>query len=149
GQELRFHVIENSLLRAVDEETERKMSEEVDRMKLQGDSPDGEVQIIASGVPIGLGSYASSDRRLDTKLGMEIFSIPSVKGLCIGRNLFSENRPGSKYHDIPIYGEKRFFHRSNNAGGIEGGVSNGEEIVLQVAVKPIPTLLKCLPSVDL
>lgn len=149
SQHLRFHAIENSPLRAVDESTERLMSEEVDRMKLQGDSPDGEVQVIASGIPLGLGSYTSWDRRLDTKLGMAIFSIPSVKGLCIGRNIFSEMHTGSEYHDIPICGEKRFFHQSNNAGGIEGGVSNGEEIVLHIAVKPIPTLLKKMPSVDL
>lgn len=122
----------------------------IDKTRDDGDSLGGIFEITLSGVPVGLGSHAHWDRRLNAILARAIMSIPAIKGVEIGLGFASAGLPGSKVHD-PIYYSKGkgFYHKTNNAGGIEGGMSNGEPIVLRAAMKPIPTLRKPLDSVDL
>src|ERR1019366_9528703 len=110
----------------------------------------GVFEVAAFGVPIGLGSYSQWDRRLSTRLGMAMMSIPSVKAMEIGAGFAASRTTGSHVHDVLRHGEDgAWSHLSNNAGGIEGGITNGEPVVARVGVKPIPTLAPPLPSVDL
>lgn len=136
---------------------ESDMKDLVDRMKDAGDTVGGVVEVIVSGVPIGLGSHVQWDRKLDARLAMAVMGIQAIKGVEIGAGFESARLPGSIIHD-PIYfdssrisaGETTgFYRKSNNAGGIEGGISNGEEIRVRAAMKPIPTLYKPLKSVDI
>ncbi len=116
----------------------------------QGDSLGGANLVTARGVVPGLGSHIQWDRRLDARLGGALLSIPSAKAVEIGDGVKVSGFPGSDSHD-PIYynAEKGFFRRSNHAGGLEGGITNGEEIRAVVYHKPLPTLMKPLPSVDM
>lgn len=141
---------EASPLRCPDSDAEKKMKGEIDEAKEEGDSLGGIFQVVALGVPPGLGSYAHWDRRLDARLAYAIMSIPSVKGVEIGEGFASTSLPGSRVHDEIVYDKREgYFRLTNRAGGIEGGVSNGEAIIIKGAVKPIPTLGKPLHSVDL
>ena len=129
----------------------------IDEMKQAGDTVGGMVEVIVSGVPVGIGSHVQWDRKLDARLAMAVMSIQAIKGVEIGMGLEAARSPGSKVHDeiffdssrIPEGGVTGFYRKTNNAGGIEGGISNGEEIVVRAAMKPIPTLYKPLKSVDL
>ncbi|MFA5840496.1 MAG: chorismate synthase [Candidatus Margulisiibacteriota bacterium] len=122
----------------------------IDRAKAQGETLGGVIEVVALGVPVGLGSYVESDRRLNGLLAQALMSIPAVKGVGIGLGYEVANLPGSKVQDEIFYSKDRgFFRRTNHAGGIEGGISNGEAIVLTAAVKPIATLKKPLKSVDI
>lgn len=142
--------IEKSSLRCADEAAEKAMVEEITKAKENGDSVGGVFEIVIRNVPVGLGSYVHYDRRLDACLAFALMSIPSVKAVEIGLGFGCVKMPGSKVHDEIFYNKKRkFYRKTNNAGGIEGGVSNGEDIVLRCAVKPIPTLTKALLSVDI
>jgi chorismate synthase len=117
-----------------------------------GDTVGGVSEVVAFGVPIGLGSHIQWDRRLDGRIAQAMLSIQSVKGLEIGEAFRAADEQGSQVHDgIEMGGGSRYPWRrtGNRAGGIEGGISNGEPIVLRLAVKPIPTLAKPLASVDL
>ena len=129
---------------------EREWKRLIDKAREEGDSLGGIFEIIVSGVPIGLGSYVQWDRRLDGNLARAVMAIPAVKGVEIGLGFEQVKLPGSKVHD-EIYYEKRkgFYHKTNNAGGLEGGVTNGEPVVVRAAMKPISTLRKPLKSVDL
>ncbi|MGB9876542.1 MAG: chorismate synthase [bacterium] len=141
---------EKSPLRCPDEEAEKRMMSEIEEAKTQGDSLGGIFQVVAIGIPPGLGSYVHWDRRLDARLAYAVMSIPSVKGVEIGEGFSSTSLPGSRFHDEIFYDKKEgFFRITNRAGGIEGGVSNGEAIIIKGAVKPIPTLSKPLHSVHL
>ena len=141
-----------SPVRCADAEAEKAMMTAIDRVISSRDTVGGVCEIIASGVPIGLGSYVQWDRRLDGRIAQIIMSINSVKGLDIGDGFGLVNSIGSEAHDAieaskePPYPWRR---TTNHAGGIEGGMSNGEPIVVRVAVKPVPTLGSPLPSVDL
>jgi chorismate synthase len=108
----------------------------------------GVFEVIAEGVPIGLGSHAQWDRRLDGRLAQAVMSINAVKGVEIGAGFSLANLKGSEAHDI-IEFRNGWYHLSNRAGGIEGGISNEEPIVVRAVLKPIPTLGKPLPSADL
>jgi chorismate synthase len=137
-----------------DTAVEGDMKAHIDAMKAAGDSVGGVVEVIASGVPVGLGSHVQWDRKLDARLAMALMSIQAIKGVEIGAGFAAAAAPGSRVHDeigyTPAGGEHSGFHRfTNNAGGIEGGISNGEEIVVRAAMKPIPTLYKPLKTVDL
>jgi chorismate synthase len=99
-------------------------------------------------VPVGLGSHVHYDRKLSAKLAMEIMSLQAVKGFEIGEGFRTAETPGSEVHD-EIYYDSGYHHKTNNAGGIEGGMSNGETIQFRAAVKPIPTLMKPLKTVDI
>lgn len=140
-----------------DTSVESLMKEHIDRMKEAGDSVGGVVEIVISGVPAGLGSHAHWDRKLDSRLASAVMGVQAIKGVEIGCGFGAARLPGSKVHDEIYYDSARivkgkspgFFRKTNNAGGIEGGISNGEEIVLRAAMKPIPTLYKPLRSVDI
>jgi chorismate synthase len=139
---------ESSPLRCVDEETSQKMIEEIDRCKEEGDSLGGIFEIRTTNLPVGLGSHVQWDRKLDARLTMALMSIQAIKGVEVGLGLEAGKRWGSKVHD-EIYYNNKFYRTTNNAGGIEGGMTNGEPIILRAAMKPIPTLYQPLSSVDL
>jgi chorismate synthase len=126
------------------------MQDVVDEAMKSGDTVGGVFEVRAAGVPPGLGSYTHWDRRLDGRLAQAVMSIPAVKCVQIG-SLDADQRSGSEYHDPIWYDDQRqeFRRRTNHAGGVEGGVSNGEEIVVRGRLKPIPTLRRPLMSVDI
>ena len=137
-------------MRCADAILTEKMIARILEAKRQGDTCGGIFEVVAFGVPIGLGSYSQWDRRLGARLGMAMMSIPSVKAMEIGAGFAASQSAGSKVHDVLRHSEDgRWYHLSNNAGGIEGGITNGEPVVARVGVKPIPTLAHPLPSVDL
>ena len=137
-------------MRCADAEVTKRMVRRILSGKRTGDTCGGVFEVVATGVPAGLGSYSQWDRRLSGRVGQALLSIPSAKGVEIGGGFGLAQLPGSQVHDIIRYDETRgWYHLSNNAGGIEGGISNGEPIVARVAVKPIPTLAHPLPSADL
>jgi chorismate synthase len=147
-QEIRKRA-EASELRCSDPEAEKRMMRKIDEMKIAGDSLGGVFELIITGVPVGLGSHAHWDRKLDSRLASVIMSIQAIKGVEIGAGFGVANRPGSLVHDEILWSRKAGFYRKTNmAGGIEGGMSNGEYIVLRAAMKPIPTLMKPLRTVD-
>jgi chorismate synthase len=140
-----------SPLRCPDPEAEAAMIAKIDEARDRGDTVGGVFEVVATGVPIGLGSYVHWDRRLDARLAAAVMSINIVKGVELGLGFEQTRRFGSEVHDvIEGRGEAgRWIHRSNNAGGLTAGVSNGEPIVVRGAVKPISTLARPLPSADL
>jgi chorismate synthase len=120
------------------------------KAKNSKDTVGGIFEVVASGVPCGLGSYVHSDRRLDGRLSQSIMSIPGIKAVEIGLGFGYADKFGSVSHDAIYYTKnKGYFRRTNNAGGIEGGVSNGEDIVIGACMKPISTLLEPLDSVNI
>ncbi len=142
--------IEKSDLRCADSAAAERMRQRIDQAVREGDSLGGVFEVRITNVPIGLGSHVQYDRKLDTRLAAAVMSIQAVKGVEIGIGFEAARRPGSEVHDEIYYtGTKGFHHRTNRAGGIEGGMSNGEEIVLRGAMKPIPTLMRPLRSVDI
>jgi chorismate synthase len=141
--------VEASEMRCADAELTRAMIERILVGKRAGDTCGGVFEVIATDVPIGLGSYGQWDRRLSTRVAGALMSIPSAKGVEIGGGFALAALPGSQVHDVVRYNPDRGWHHlSNHAGGVEGGISNGEPIVVRVAVKPIPTLAHPLPSAD-
>ena len=141
---------DNSPLRAAWPEDERRMIDEVDRIKHEGDTLGGRATIIAHTPPAGLGSHAHWDRKLDGILAQAMTSIPAVKAVSIGNGAQVAGLPGSAAHD-PIEGvaNGRAVRSSNHAGGLEGGVTNGSDLSVTIYMKPISTLRKGMPSVDL
>jgi chorismate synthase len=140
-------------LRCVDAEVERRMIDEIDRAREAGDTKGGAFEVIATGVPIGLGSYIQWDRRLDGRLAQAVMSIPAIKAVGIGLGPEAAARPGSQVHDEIVPDSARaplgIARPTNNAGGLEGGVTNGEDVRVSAWMKPISTLMKPLRSVDL
>jgi len=144
--------VEGSLVRCADPAAEKAMIGTIDEAVGSGDTVGGVSEVVAFGVPVGLGSHVQWDKRLDGRIAQAMMSIQSVKGVEIGDAFKVVNERGSQVHDgVEMGGKCRYPWRrtSNRAGGLEGGMSNGEPIVLRLAVKPIPTLAKPLPSVDL
>ena len=140
-----------SPLRCPDPDAEARMVARIDEARERGDTVGGVFEVVATGVPIGLGSYVHWDRRLDAALAAAVMSINIVKGVELGLGFEQTRRFGSEVHDV-IEGRGeggRWIHRSNNAGGLTAGISNGEPIVVRGAVKPISTLARPLPSADL
>ncbi|TVP84644.1 MAG: chorismate synthase [Alkalicoccus sp.] len=143
-------VTEASEVRCSDEEAGEKMKEAIDDAKKNGDSIGGIVEVIAENVPIGLGSFAHYDRKLDGKIAQSVMSINAFKGIEIGLGFEAARMLGSNVHDEITYDEKRgFYRKSNRLGGFEGGMTNGMPVVVHGAMKPIPTLYKPLQSVDI
>ena len=142
--------VEASPVRCADVEMEQAVMKAIDQAREAGDSLGGIFEVIATGVPIGLGSHVHWERRLDGRIAQAMMSINAVKGVEIGAGFALAGIKGSQAHDLIEPGEPgRLFRRgSNRAGGIEGGMSNGQPIIVRAAVKPIPTLAKPLPSVD-
>ena len=140
-----------SPLRCPDPAAEERMIARIDEARAAGDTVGGVFEVVAHGLPIGLGSYVHWDRRLDGALASAVMSINIVKGVEFGLGFEQTRRFGSAVHDV-IEGrgaDGRWVHRSNNAGGLTGGVTNGEPLVIRGAVKPISTLARPLPSADL
>ena len=140
-----------SPLRCPDPDAEARMIARIDEARSAGDTVGGVFEVVAHGLPIGLGSYVHWDRRLDAALAAAVMSINIVKGVEFGLGFEQTHRFGSGVHDIiDGRGESgRWIHRTNNAGGLTGGVTNGEPLVVRGAVKPISTLARPLPSADL
>lgn len=141
--------VEASPLACADPEAEREMIAAIDAAREEGDSLGGVVEIVVLGLFPGLGSHVHWDRRLDTLLGGALMSIPAIKAVEIGLGCGVTLAPGSKIHDELFFDPDRgYFRSSNHAGGIEGGMSNGEPLILHVHMKPLPTLARPLRSVD-
>ena len=140
-------------LRCVDPALEQSMIAAIDRAREAGDTLGGAFEVIVTGVPIGLGSYVQWDRKLDGRLAQALMSIPAIKAVGIGLGPDAASRPGSRVHDeiVPGAGSSPtgLARPTNHAGGLEGGVTNGEDLRLSVYMKPISTLMKPLRSVDL
>jgi chorismate synthase len=143
---------EEILLNCAEPEVEQRMKDEVDKILKTGDSLGGVFEVVAHGVPPGLGTYAQWDERLDALLAAAVMSLQAVKAVEIGSGISAATALGSTVHDEIGYGKLAAFtgftRTRNNAGGIEGGVSNGEEIRVSGYLKPISTLRRPLQSVD-
>jgi chorismate synthase len=145
----------DSALRCADPEAEAGMIAEIDRCRDAGDTAGGAFEVIARGLPVGLGSYVHWDRKLDGRLAQAMMSVPAIKGVGIGIGPKAAAVPGSKVHDeiLPAPGRTKppigVSRPTNNAGGLEGGVTNGEDLRISGFMKPIATLMKPLRSVDL
>lgn len=140
---------EASPVRAVDEAAGQAMVAEIQAAQKAGDSVGGIVEVVAWGAPPGLGSHAEWDQRLDGRLAMALMSIQAMKGVEVGIGFGAAEARGSAVFDPILHDGKRFTRPSNRMGGLEGGITNGEPIVVRAAMKPIPTLARPLPSVDL
>ncbi|MDO9534475.1 MAG: chorismate synthase [Bacillota bacterium] len=134
----------------LDGKAEQLMREKVDQARERGDTLGGVFEVIVEGLPPGIGSHVHWDRRLDGRLTGALMSIPGIKGVEIGLGFDAAGKPGSLVHDPIVLDEhKKIYRASNHAGGLEGGITNGEVVVLRAAMKPIPTLMKALSSIDL
>jgi len=133
-----------------DSGAERKMLAAIDAAKEQGDSLGGIFAVHVSGMPTGIGSHVHWDRRLDGRLAQALMSLQAIKGVEVGLGFAAAALPGSQVHDEIAYDKKHgYYRRTNRAGGLEGGISNGEELIIKAAMKPIPTLMKPLGSVNI
>ena len=140
---------ETSDLNCRDAEAEERMKAKIREAKEAGDTLGGIFEIAVTGAPVGLGSHIQWDRRLDARIAAAMMSIQAVKGVEIGEGFGYASLPGSLAHDEMFYDETgRVFRKTNHAGGLEGGMTNGEPIVLRAVMKPIPTLMQPLHSVD-
>lgn len=146
-----YKIIESSPLRCLNKRIEEKMISLIDEAKKKKDTLGGIFEIIVKGIPPGLGNYIQWDLKLDARLAKAIMSIQAIKGVEVGMGFTMAQEFGSYVQDEIFYEEKEkhFYRKKNNAGGIEGGMSNGEPIILRGAMKPISTLAKPLDSVDL
>jgi chorismate synthase len=143
-------ITEESPVRCFDEQAGQKMMEAIDEAKNNGDSIGGVVEVIAEGMPVGVGSYVHYDRKLDAKLAAAIVSINAFKGVEIGIGFEAARKPGSQVHDEIAWEEGTgYYRKSNRLGGLEGGMTTGMPIVVRGVMKPIPTLYKPLMSVDI
>jgi len=149
-----FKLAESSELRCPDIDTTNKMKNEIDNAIKNKDTLGGKFNIFVKGLPIGLGSYTQWDRRLDAKIAHAIMSIPAIKAIEIGNGVLSSSLSGTNFQDEIFYDKNKnkdnaFFRNTNNNGGIEGGMSNGEDLIITAYMKPIPTTMKGLKTVNL
>lgn len=145
-------VVEGSEVRAQDLATDQAFRDQIDAAKKSRTTVGGVFETVAFGVPVGLGAHIQWDRKLDGRLAQAFMSINAVKGVEIGRGFANTRRPGREVQDVavPDPADRRRFRRvTNEAGGIEGGMSNGEPVVVRAAIKPIATMTDPLPSVDI
>jgi chorismate synthase len=152
GTDIDWEAVEASEVRAADPGSDRRFKEQVDQAKDGRTTVGGVIQVIAIGAPVGLGSHIQWDRKLDGRLAQAMMSINAVKGVEVGRGFTNTRKPGREAQDVivPDPTDRRRFRRlTNAAGGIEGGMTNGEPVVVYVAVKPIATMTRPLPSVDI
>src|SRR5687768_15085569 len=145
--------VDASPLRTLDPDAEAEMIARIDAAKRAGDTLGGICEVICDGAPVGLGSHVSWDRKLDGRLAAALMSIPAVKGVEIGLGFDGARRPGSEVHDEMDLAPGRAAaghvqRRTNRAGGLEGGITTGEPLVLRVAMKPISTLMRPLETID-
>ncbi|MBN1566759.1 MAG: chorismate synthase [Acidobacteria bacterium] len=146
-----FSINPESPVRCADLTASSRMIELIDEAAAAGDSLGGITEVVAGPIPPGLGSHIQWDRRLDGQIAQAMISIPAAKAVDIGYGIKCAQENGSLVHDEIFYdsSKKRFYRRTNNAGGIEGGISNGEDIRVKIYIKPIPTLRKALVSVNI
>jgi chorismate synthase len=145
-----FADVDGSPVRCLDAEASRAMVAEIDRLRKANESLGGVFEVQAFGLTPGLGSHVSWDERLDGRLAQAILSIQALKGVSIGDGFQIAGVPGSHAHDEIFYDDARGYHReTNRAGGLEGGMTNGEPLIVRGAMKPLPTLTKPLRSVDI
>ncbi|MXY08088.1 MAG: chorismate synthase, partial [Rhodothermaceae bacterium] len=150
GAEKINDVADKSEVRMLDEKLSRACVDHIKRIKKSGDSLGGVYEVVVTGVPSGLGSYVHWDRRLTGQLAQAILSIQAQKGVEIGDGTANIRRPGSRVHDEIFQDDEAVFRRrSNRAGGLEGGMTNGMPIIVRGYMKPIPTLIKPLETADM
>ncbi|TMF26373.1 MAG: chorismate synthase, partial [Chloroflexi bacterium] len=149
GASIDWDAVESSPVRCPDAQASVAMVAAIDAARERGDTLGGVFTVVADGVPPGLGSYRQWDTRLDGLLAQAIVSIPACKAVSLGDGMEAAQRPGSEVHDSPAYDGGGLHHETNRAGGVTGGVSNGEPVVVHGFMKPISTLLKPLKTVDL
>lgn len=148
--EVYWTAVEESPVRCGDPVATRQMMAAIDAAAAAGDTLGGVFEVVATGLVPGLGSHIQWDRRLDGLLAQAVMSIPAVKGVEIGLGFAAAGRPGSQVHDEIFYAKGRgFYRRTNRAGGLEGGITNGEPLLIRGAMKPIPTLRQPLATVDI
>lgn len=142
--------VEASEVRCPDASATEAMKVAIDAARAGGESLGGVFVVTATGLVPGVGSYAEASLRLDARLASAVMSIPAIKGVEIGEGFSAAGLPGSRVHDEIVLGaDGRYARRTNRAGGVEGGMTNGEPLVLRAAMKPIPTLMRPLASVDI
>ncbi len=141
--------VDLSPVRCLNKNAEQAMLTAIDQANTEGDSVGGVFEVLATGLPYGLGSYTHWDRKLTTRLSAAIMSINAIKGVEVGRGFASAESMGSQTHDEIVWDEATYQRATNNAGGLEGGMTNAQPLVLRAAMKPIPTLMKPLRSVDM
>ncbi|OEG62757.1 MULTISPECIES: chorismate synthase [Halanaerobium] len=145
-----FDELDKTELRCGDTARTEAMKHLIDSWRANGDSVGGVFEIVVTGLPVGLGSHVHWDLKLESKLAAQLMGIQAIKGVEIGAGFKGAGLPGSKAHDEIFYNlDRGFYRKSNQAGGIEGGISNGEELIIRLAMKPIPTLAKPLHSADI
>jgi chorismate synthase len=148
-----WEAVEASEVRCADPSVEAAFIARIDQAREQHDTVGGVFEVRATGVPIGLGSFVHWDRKLDGRLAQAIVSMQAVKGVEIGGGFTTASQPGSEVQDVILpreqWGERPWQHATNRAGGLEGGVTNGEDVIVRGALKPISTLPRPLPSADL
>ncbi|MBK7106612.1 MAG: chorismate synthase [Ignavibacteriae bacterium] len=140
---------DKSEVRVLESEQEKKIINKIKSAKKNGDTLGGNIIVVATGVPVGLGSYMHFDRKLDAAIAFEFMSINAIKGVEIGSGFYSAGLFGSKSHDEIILENNNFSRKTNRAGGIEGGISTGLPIIVRAAMKPIATLMQPIETVDL
>ena len=140
---------DGSSVRCLNKSAEEQMIDVIDKAKVDGDSVGGVFEIIATGLPYGLGSHTQWDRKLQARIAESILSVNAFKGIEIGMGFNQAGEFGSNVHDEIGHDGEKYIRHSNNAGGIEGGMSNAQPIVIRAVMKPIPTLIKPLRSVDI
>ena len=149
GEGFSWEAVEGGSCRAPSAAANAAMEEAIDAAREAGDSLGGAFTVVADGLVAGLGSFASGPERLTSKIGAALFSIPAIKGVEFGLGFRSALLPGSKVHDPIVYSPEGGYARtSNHAGGLEGGMTNGEQLVVCAAMKPIPTMTSPLPTVN-
>jgi len=141
--------IENSEFHCADKNSETAFKEEIDSAKAEGDTLGGEIEVRFKNLPVGLGSHVQWDRKLDAQIASAVMSVPAIKSVEIGLGKEVAKTRGSKTHDEVFIKDGKIFRETNNAGGIEGGMTNGEELIVRASMKAIPTMQKPLRSVSL
>lgn len=149
GAEAIYKAADESDVRCLNDELSAEMREEIKKRRKEGSSLGGIYEIVITGLPVGLGSYVHWDRKLDGQLAQVIMGTQAMKGVEIGLGFESGALPGHEVHDEIIYDEKAFKRRTNRMGGIEGGMSTGMPIIIRGVMKPIPTMLNPLSTVDM
>ena len=149
GARALYEAADRSEVRMLDADLTERTIEHIKAAKKAGDTLGGVYEVVATGVPVGLGSYAQGDRRLDGRLAQAILSIQAQKSVEVGDGWLVGRRPGSEVHDPITRDGDRWGRTSNHAGGVEGGISNGQPLVVRGTMKPIPTLIKPLGTADL
>ena len=141
--------VDASPVRCFDKAAEKKMMDVIDEARNNGDSVGGSFEVIAKGLPYGLGTYINADGKLQARISQAMMSVNAFKGVELGAGFASSAVFGSELHDEILYEDNKITRASNNAGGIEGGMSNAQPIHVKVSMKPISTLIKPLRSIDL